>query len=146
MSIHNILGGKVHVYKRGKSKFWQYSASVGGRQYRSSTKQESLSAAKDVAEDWYLTLIAENRVGELKNEKTVRQASKRFVAEYETITEGQRSPAWGRGHRDRLRLHLLPFFGDLGLSEVTAGKVQEYRLHRIETSATGKPPARNTVH
>ncbi len=37
----------------------------------------------------------------------------------------------------RLRLHLLPFFGKLRLSEVTPGKVQEYRVHRMTP-----PPAR----
>jgi len=62
------------------------------------------------------------------------------------ITQGHRSPRWVEGHKARLRIHLIPFFGEMGLSEVTAGKVQEYRIHRIETSATGKPPARSTMH
>jgi hypothetical protein len=26
----------------------------------------------------------------------------------------------------------VPFFGSLGLSEITAGKVQDYRIHRHE--------------
>lgn len=145
MTTHNILGGKVQIYRRSNSRYWQCAASVSGKQHRNSTKEESLSAAKDVAEDWYLGLVGMRRSGELKVGKTVRKAAEQFTAEYETITEGQRSPAWVRGHRDRLRIHILPFFGDLVLSEVTAGKVQEYRLHRIETSRTGKPPARNTI-
>ncbi len=145
MTKHNILGGKVQIYRRSNSRYWQCAASVSGKQHRNSTKEESLSAAKDVAEDWYLGLVGKRRSGELKVGKTVRKAAEQFTAEYETITEGQRSPAWVRGHRDRLRIHLLPFFGDLVLSEVTAGKVQEYRLHRIATSRTGKPPARNTI-
>ncbi len=146
MAIHTILGGKVQVYQRSRSRFWQCSASVGGKQHRASTKEEGLSAAKDVAEDWYLGLVGLRRAGEIKVGKTVKQAAEKFTAEYETITEGQRSPAWVRGHRDRLRLHILPFFGDLVLPDVTAGKVQEYRLYRIENSTTGKPPARNTIH
>jgi integrase len=42
----------------------------------------------------------------------------------------------------------VPFFGHLGLSEITAGKVQDYRIHRHEeaTKKRGKPPARNTMH
>ena len=42
----------------------------------------------------------------------------------------------------------MPFFGPMGLSEITAGKVQEYRIHRLEeaTAKRGKPPARNTMH
>jgi hypothetical protein len=31
------------------------------------------------------------------------------------------------GYEIRLRLHLLPFFGNMGLSTITLGKVQEYR-------------------
>jgi hypothetical protein len=46
----------------------------------------------------------------------------------------------------RLRLHLLPFFGNMGLSTITPGKVQEYRVHRIATSKTGKAPARSNIH
>lgn len=114
--------------------------------HRVSTKEESLALAKDFAEDWYLELRGKHRRGEIKNEKTIRTAAKQFELEYETITQGDRSPAWVRGHKDRLRLHILPYFGEMGLSEVTAGKVQEYRMHRIETSKTGKPPARNTIH
>jgi integrase len=42
----------------------------------------------------------------------------------------------------------VPFFGHLGLSEVTAGKVQDYRIHRHEEAMAkrGKPPAHNITH
>lgn len=126
MKSHAILGGKVHVYRRENSKYWQCSSYISGRNQRMSTKQESLALAKDVAEDWYLELMGKHKRGELKNEKTFRKASEKFLIEYETITEGERSVAWVRGHKDRLRLHLLPFFGDKGLSEVTPGLMQEY--------------------
>jgi len=42
-------------------------------------------------------------------------------------------------------LHLVPFFGEFGVSEVTAGKVQEYRVHRATTPPTGgKQPIKTT--
>ena len=45
-------------------------------------------------------------------------------------------------------MHLVPFFGHLGLSEITAGKIQEYRIYRHEEAVAkrGKPPAHNTTH
>lgn len=48
----------------------------------------------------------------------------------------------------RLRNHLVPFFGEMGLSEITPGQVQEYRIHRREKSVEqrGKPPSRSTTH
>lgn len=147
MTTHEILGGKVQVYKRGTGRFWQCATSLGsGRRIRTSTKEEGLAQAKQIAEDWYLTLRGKDRAGLLKTEKTFEKASEQFLKEYGIITEGQRSPRWIEGHGIRLRLHLLPFFGPLGLSEITAGKVQEYRMHRITTSSTGKAPARSTIH
>src|SRR5690606_32502397 len=106
VSKHMILGGKAHVYKRERSRYWQCAAFINGKMRRTSTKEESLSLAKEFAEDWYLELVGKSRRGELKNEKTFKQAAERFLIEYEAITLGERSPAWVRGHKDRLRLHL----------------------------------------
>lgn len=145
-AIHTILGGKVRLYKRPNSPYWQCSTFLGGKKRRGTTKEEGLAQAKDFAEDWYLTLRGKHHRGELKNEKTFKFAANQFAREYEIITEGQRSPKYVQGHKDRLRLHLLPFFGELGLSEVTAGKVQDYRIHRIQNTSTGNPPARSTLH
>jgi integrase len=136
MPSHEILGGKVQVYKRDDSPFWQCSASINGTQYRESTKRDLLSQAEEFAEDWYLELRGKFRAGLLeaarkkKSEKTFREAAAQFLREYEVITEFQRSPLWVKGHRLRLDLHLLPYFGDMGLSEINAGTVQEYRLWR----------------
>jgi len=52
---------------------------------------------------------------------------------------------------DIVRVHLLPFFGETALEDITAGKVQEYRAHRQTSRVdpkTGKPkkPARATLH
>lgn len=146
MARHEILGGLVQVYKRGDGRFWQCSASIDGHQFRVSTKEDDLGAAKQFAEDWYLGLRGKARAGLLKMEKSFSEAADQFEKEYEIITEGQRSPRWVEGHKIRLRLHLRPFLGKLGLSEVTPGKVQEYRMHRATSSSTGKPPSRSTLH
>lgn len=147
MAKHTIMGGKVHVYKRAGSSKWQCSACIDGHNYRTSTKEDGLSQAKDFAEDWYLQIRGKLRSGDFKKkEPTFREAAERFLREYEVITNGDRHPQYVEGNERRLRLYLLPFFGDLGVSEVTSGKVQDYRIHRIETSPTGKPPARSTSH
>jgi|GEM_PF-128190 len=132
MADHAILGGKVHVYKRGRSRYWQCSTYLAGKNRRISTKQEGLAQAKDFAEDWYLDLRGKNNRGELKAEKTFKQAAEQFLREYEVVTEGLRHPDYIEGHQRRLFLHLLPFFGDKGLSEVTPGLVQEYRIFRLD--------------
>jgi integrase len=145
---HTILGGKVHVYRRDNSSRWQCATYLAGKNRRVSTKEDSLAKAKDFAEDWYLGLRGKLRNGELSNEKTFREAAVQFEREYQIITEGQRNAEYVEGHSTRLRLHLVPFFGDMGLSEITPGQVQEYRIHRHEEAVKeyGKPPARSTMH
>jgi integrase len=150
---HEILGGKVTLYKRD-GRFWQCAASVGGKQYRATTKKEELPQAEDAAEDWYLELRGKFKRGDLGKleevnaEKTFAEAAEQFIREFPIITDGQRSDQYVKGHVRRIRKYLIPFFGDKGLSKVTSGLIQEYRIKRIEDSkaARDKPPARNTMH
>jgi len=145
---HTILGGKVHIYKRPNSSCWQCSSYLAGRNRRATTKEESLSRAKEVAEDWYLQLRGKLRTGELKTGKSFREAAEQYLREYDIITQGQRSKAYLRGQHSRASGHLVPFFGRLVLSEITASKIQDYRIHRLEEAMAkrGKPPAHNTMH
>jgi integrase len=145
---HTILGGKVHLYKRENSSCWQCATYLASKNRRTSTKEESLSKAKEIAEDWYLQMRGKLRAGEIKTEKTFSEASEQYLREYDVITQGERNKVYVEGQHRRSQLHLVPFFGKMGLSEITAGNVQEYRMHRLETTTAkrGKPPARNTMH
>jgi hypothetical protein len=51
---HTILGDKVHVYKRPNSSSWQCASFLAGKNRLTTTKEDSLSKVKEVAEDWYL--------------------------------------------------------------------------------------------
>lgn len=158
MEAHQILNGKVQLYRRGSSRIWQCAASVGGKQRRATTKRENISLATEFAEDWYLALRGKDHAGILLSEKTFAQAAERFLKEYAVITEGERSQKWTDSHEIRLRVHLLPFFGALGLSKITPGKVQDYRIHRMTSRLepnphsrsnrplVDKPPSRSTMH
>lgn len=164
---HPVLGGKAYVYKRRRSNYWQCAAYLEGYNHRTTTKEEYLHEAIRYAEDWYIGLRGKASVGvletpaeiqEKQKEITFREVADQFIKEYSVITEGQRSPKWIEGHASRLRVHLLPFFGDLAISEVTGGKVQEYRVFRMTPPTeknpnakdnrpfTGKVPAPKTLH
>lgn len=153
MEKHLILGDKVSLYRREMGGKWHCYTYLNGRRWRKSTKQTSLSLAKDIAEDWYLGLCSKKRYGELTPAKTFASASKKFEAEYEAITQGRRSPKWVQSHKDRNRLHLLPFFGETPISEITAGMAQEYHVSRMtkpidwgDDKKAWKPPAQKTLH
>jgi integrase len=148
---HELMGGRLHLYRRENSRFWQCATYLGGRNHRNTTKTESLAQAKDIAEDWYLELKGKARAGELKHGKTFKFAAEKFQIEYQAITAGERNADYVKGNAIRLRVHLLPFFGDKVLSEITPGMVQEYRVHRATSRKhpkTGEPlrPARSTLH
>lgn len=158
MERHTILGDKVRLYRRADAGNWHCYTCLKGREWRKSTKQNSLARAKDFAEDWYLELCAKDRLGELHSGRTFAEAAKTFEKEYEAITQGRRSPKWVQGHKARIRLHLLPYLGSKRLTEITSGIAQEYRVHRmtkpkLEKSAddnseakSWKPPAQKTIH
>ena len=145
---HTILGGKVHVYRRPNSSSWQCASYLAGKNRRTTTKEDSLSKAKEVAEDWYLQLRGKLRDGELKSGKLFREAGKLYLREFDIITQGERSPTYARGQHARTDGHLIPFFGNMVLPEITSGKVNEYRIRRLEESKAlrGKPLAHNTMH
>lgn len=152
---HTTMGGEVNLYKRGRSKYWQCATFLDGHNWRQSTKETDIRKAKDFAEGWYLELRGKSRFGELKVEKTFKDAVKQFQREYPIITQGRRNEEYVEGMMRRIQIYLLPFFGEKGLSEVTAGAVQEYRVHRHHYSVprhnlkgehVHKPPSRSTLH
>lgn len=72
---HSILGGKVYVYQRAGSPVWQCSAYLAGKNRRLSTKEKSLSKAKQFAEDWYFGLRDKDRKGDLEHQQTFKDAA-----------------------------------------------------------------------
>tara|TARA_Y100000815_G_scaffold198169_1_gene181689 strand:- start:2751 stop:3890 length:1140 start_codon:yes stop_codon:yes gene_type:complete len=147
MATHYILGDRVRIFQRENSSVWQAQARLEGKKWRVSTKTDSLSQAKEFAEDWYFELRGKSRIGGLVREKTFSDAATQFLKEYAALTNGERHPRYVKDHEARLKNHLLPFFGDKGLSEVTAGLLQDYRVMRLlPNEETGKAPTRSTLH
>ena len=145
METHDLMGGKLHVYKRENSRYWQCSTYLAGKNRRMTTKEESLAHAKEIAEDWYLELRGKARAGQLASGPTFKRAVDTFLGEYEILTAGQRHPRYVENQRDRLRLYLVPFFGSRLLPEITPGLVQDYRVERQTNSRSGRPPSRSTM-
>lgn len=190
---HTLMDGKVHVYRRENSRFWQCAIYLGRRNYRQSTKQETLALALEWAREWSMDRLAEERlrkrgvlittpgeaaVGMLPSVqpqperpkpggKTFREAAETFIAEFEVVTQGERNAEYVASKSRILERHLLPFFGDKALSEITAGAIAEYRVHRVTPPSeeagpqrvmqlkgrarlrklkVWKRPARNTLH
>ncbi len=149
MTIHRIVGDKVRVYRRVEGGRWHCATFIDGKEYRKSTKRKDLVEAKEFAVAWYKTLCdslgVKHRVG-----KSFGDAAESFLQEYETINQGRRSPKSIAGHKDRLRLHLVPYFGGMPVEEITADTVRDYRAKRMTAPVAGDaswtPPASSTIH
>ncbi|WP_240484649.1 hypothetical protein [Brevundimonas nasdae] len=146
------MDGRLHVYRRENSRYWQCATYLSGRNHRQSTKETNIAYAREFAQDWYLDRVAEDRLrrrGALPStpetpvvipartspkrtgEKTFREAAAAFVKEYEAMTLGERNAQYVASKARVIKLYLDPFFDDLPISEVTAGRIQDYRLHRV---------------
>lgn len=160
MTTHLMFDGKVQVYRRGNGRFWQCSTRVGGTRFRESTHEETLDQAKDVAEEWYLDLRGKLRRGEiLKKERKFKEAAEHYLREVRVLAVSSRSPKYVEMVELRLKVHILPFFGEKDISEINRGLVQSYRVKRAEDSiartakpaqdgkagSPGRPPARSTM-
>jgi integrase len=176
---HLLMDGALHVYRRENSRYWQCSTYLGSRNHRQTTKEASLAAAKDFARDWYMERCVEDRqrrrggIALLDNSvqpliagpgastdgrrrqtptgPSFEDAAKAFTSEFEIITLGERNPRYVSSKSEHVRIHLLPFFGNTALADITAGKVQEYRAHRQASrvdpkTGKAKKPARATLH
>jgi hypothetical protein len=83
---HKIMGGKVNIYRRENSDNWQRSTFLNGRNWRVSTHEDSLSRAKDFAEDWYLALRGKAHAVLLPKE--TRRQGKKFQGSRREIPRG----------------------------------------------------------
>jgi hypothetical protein len=62
IETHSLIDGKLHVYRREGSRFWQCSTYMTGRNHRQTTKETNLPAAIDFARDWYMErYVADSR-------------------------------------------------------------------------------------
>ncbi len=159
---HQLMGGKVHVRKRAGSNLGNAIRTLRG------ANSVRALAPKTSRKRWPSLRTGISICAAKRGQGCCRKVScsgmrlPNFSANTRTITNGERSAAWVKGLGIRLRLHLRPFFDLLPISDITAGKVQEYRADRIANPkptpnqiAKGKkdgkppkatPPSRSTLH
>lgn len=136
-----LMDGKLHVYMRPNSSYWQCSTYMGGRNHRVSTKESNLSVAQEFAREWYMLQYAaerQRRRAAMPLDGTVQplpvgtdlpvadrprrtpakpsgptfgQAAEAFLGEYEVITKGERNAVYVKNKRQHAENHLVPFFG-----------------------------------
>ena len=158
-----LMDGRLHLYRRPNSRFWRCSTYLLGRNFRVSTEQESIPLAKEFAVEWYMEVYAaakrrergetvpapthlrgghpdiiDRRRRPIASGPTFKQAADAFVKEYAISVQGERNESYVAQKEQTIRVHLMPFFGTKALNEITAGLVQDYRVHRQTSRKIGK--------
>ena len=136
-----ILGGKVHVYKRPSSSHWHVQLL---RRQEPARQHQGRKHRQGQGNRGRLVSPAARETPQRRN-----QNRKNIPGSVRPIPQGIRhhhpgSAQSGRRERQHLRssVHLVPFSERWCLSEITAGKIQEYRIARYQEAAAKreKPP------
>jgi len=143
---HYLLNGKLRLYMRNDSPYWQCSTILGDRNWRATTREGDLSRAKDIAEGWYWALREKFAAKEIKPLRRFRDVASAFYEEYKILTADIRSPSTAVNHASRIRLHLNPFFGHMPIDKITTRTVMDFRVWRQQRAIAerGKPIAQQT--
>ena len=147
MTSHILFDGKLQLYKRKSSPYWQCSTFLASKLWRVTTKESDLARAIDVASDWYITLRAKVAAGQIKPLRRFHEVAAAFVHEYETLLRHERNPQYIKSHSDTIRLYLNPFFGNQRVDAITSATVMEFRVWRCRLAMEkhGKPAASQTL-
>src|ERR1700761_89819 len=98
METHDLFDGKLRLYRRKESPYWQCTAFLGEKKWRVTTKERSLPHAIDVAKDWYQTLREDLACGTIKPFRPFCDVAEAFCREYEALVRDERSPRYIKTH------------------------------------------------
>lgn len=167
---HTLMDGKVHVYRRPESRFWQCSVYLGGRNHRASTGHDNLAVAMEFARDWYMDRYADERLrargialpehapppplgtplkapaANPARGPTFQEVADRFLADYQVMTQGERNAVYVANKVRHVKKYLGPFFGARPVGDVSSGLIQAYRVHRLSSEEGARRPARSTFN
>lgn len=170
-----LMDGRLHIYRRPNSRYWQCSTFLLGRNFRVSTKQETIPLAKEYAIEWYMEVYAavkrrergetvpapsylrgghpdviDRRRRPIASGPTFKMAADAFITEYAISIQGERNEKYVEQKQREIDVHLMPFFGKMTIAEINPGAIQDYRVHRQtsrkDRAGTAQRPARSTIH
>jgi integrase len=135
----SLMDGRLHLYRRPNSRYWQCSTYLIGRNFRISTKQESIPLAKEFAIEWYMEVYAaakrrergesvpppthlrgghpdiiDRRRRPIASGPTFKEAADAFMKEFVISVQGERNENYARSNQLKIDLHLMPFFKHRG--------------------------------
>ena len=141
-----MMDGRLHVYKREGSRYWQCSAFLVRTGTGASQQRPTVSPKRRTSRRIGTSVFrGKLKAGDPQARTNVRAGRRPIPTEYEN--HRRRAQRLRRRTWRRLHIHSVPFFGNIGLSG-SPGPIQEFRIKRKNEVVKGKEtsPARNTLH
>jgi integrase len=129
-----VLDGKLHLYKRPRSNFWQCGFHHYGNYLRSSTKLTDLYAATEKAKQWYYEKQVEIRMGAPAAPRNITFVyhAELAIKDYQRLAEdGRGSMKYANSLKMLLNNDLIKFFGKYPLSSINQQLWNRYLHQRL---------------
>jgi site-specific recombinase XerD len=125
---------KLKIYRIEGSQFWQVRCYLDGKMRTKSTKTSDKFTAIIQAKLFYWELNSSRRFRKIKNSEDNREDIKSFTVLAERVMQNQRvrvirgelSPMSCRNICYRIREHLMPFFGDQPIGDITHDDIMQF--------------------
>ena len=133
-----VLDGKLHIYKRPRSSYWQCGFHHSGLYVRTSTKLADQSAAIEKAKQWYYEKQVEIRMGApiAPRHTTFAFQAELAIKDYERLAESGGSKKYANSLKMLLNNDLIKFFGKYPLSSINQQLWNRYLHQRLIKSNT----------
>jgi len=141
--LHHLLDGKITLYIREKSEYWQVRFLLPNKEYmRLSTGEYDLDRAKTQAVILYETFKTKIKMGTPLRVKTFGDVARLVLKDIRASKQQNKFKKTYRDYVFVIQKYLLPFFGRKNIAELTAEDITEFEAWR--ESQMGKVPKAST--
>jgi len=141
--LHHLLDGKITLYIREKSEYWQVRFLLPNKEYmRLSTGEYDLERAKTQAVILYETFKTKIKMGTPLRVKTFGDVARLVLKDIRASKQQNKFKKTYRDYVFVIQKYLLPFFGRKNIAELTAEDISEFEAWR--ESQMGKVPKAST--
>jgi integrase len=141
--LHHLLDGKITLYIREKSEYWQVRFLLPNKEYmRLSTGEYDLERAKTQAVILYETFKTKIKMGTPLRVKTFGDVARLVLKDIRASKQQNKFKKTYRDYVFVIQKYLLPFFGNKNIAELTAEDITEFEAWR--ESQMGKIPKAST--
>ncbi len=141
--LHHLLDGKITLYIREKSEYWQVRFLLPNKEFmRLSTGEYDLERAKTQAVILYETFKTKIKMGTPLRVKTFGDVARLVLKDIRASKQQNKFKKTYRDYVFVIQKYLLPFFGNKNIAELTAEDIAEFEAWR--ESQMGKVPKAST--